>query len=118
MMAGRDDKIIIAHLTSCVDFDKLNPFVKQVHEKLLEANFDFEQDKIELWIQKIDASEFKDSDKLGNRLVKACESNNSELLVFDQASSNERPDIHDFVNSPLVGSYVKDNSKTKPLFIR
>ena len=118
MLAGRNDTIIIMHLTSSVDFNELNPFVKKVQEALAEVKMDFEEDKIELWIQKIDESEFKDSEKIGDRIVKALESNSSDMLVFGQSKTNERSDVKDFVNSPLVGSYIKDNSKANPLFIR
>ena len=118
MLAGREDTIIIMHLTSCIDFNELNPFVKRVKEALAEVKKDFEEGRIELWIQRIDESEFKDPEKIGDRIVKALESNSSDMLVFGQAKSNERDDVKDFVNSPLVGSYIKENSKANPLFIR
>ena len=118
MLAGHDDTIIILHLTSCIDFGALDPFVKRCKEKLAEVKMDFEKDRIELWIQKIDENEFKDAEKIGDRIVKALESNKSDMLVFGQAKSNERPEIQDFVNYPMVGSYIKENSKANPLFIR
>ena len=80
MMAGKNDSIIIMHLTSCIDFNQLNPFVKKVQESLAEKGMDFEEGKIELWIQRIDANEFKDSEKIGERIVKALKSNGSDML--------------------------------------